>query len=78
MRGLKCDCNAHDAEPDFFSFDIARGEEYGFKAVQEREGVLVAKGGLFVELYEGVAEMMTTDPRLEPIRDFEFTPRTLR
>lgn len=64
-------------EPDFFLFDIARGDEYGFKAVQEREGVSIAKGGSFVELHEGVAELMTADPRLELIRDFEFTPRTL-
>jgi hypothetical protein len=44
---------------------------------QEREGVTIAKGGCFVDLHEGVAELMTADPRLELIGDFEFTPRTL-
>jgi hypothetical protein len=37
----------------------------------------VAKGGSFVEIHEAVAELMTADPRLELVRDFEFTPRTL-
>ena len=76
MRGLDGG-DAQYLEPDFFLFDIARGDEYGFKAVQEREGVSIAKGGPFGELHEGVAELMTVDPKLELIRDFEFTPRTL-
>lgn len=76
VRGLDGG-DARHVEPDFFLFDIARSDEYGFKAVQEREEVSIAKGGQFVELHEAVAEFMTTDPRLEPIRDFEFTPRTL-
>ena len=38
----------------------------------------IAKSGPFVELHEAVAELMTVDPSLELIRDFEFTPRTLR
>jgi hypothetical protein len=76
IRGLDGG-DAQYAEPDFFLFDIARGDEYGFKAVQEREGVSIAKGGPFVELYEAVTELMITDPKLEPIRDFEFALRTL-
>ena len=75
VRGLDGG-DAQYAERDFFLFDIARGDGYEFKAVQEREGVWVRKGGSFVELYEAVAELMSTDPKLEPISDFEFTLRT--
>jgi hypothetical protein len=70
--------DAQYVDPDFFLFDIARGDAFGFKAVQEREGVSITKEGYFVELHEGVSNLMTTDPRLEPVRDFQFTPRTLR
>ncbi len=75
VRGLDASGTQY-LEPDFFLFDIARRDEVGFKAVEEREGVTIAKGGSFVELYDGVAELMTEDPRRELIRDFEFTPRT--
>ena len=76
VRGLD-GSGAQYLEPDFFLFDIARGDEYGFKAVQEREGVSIAKESSFVELHKAVAELMTADPSLELIRDFEFTLRTL-
>ena len=76
IRGLDSG-DARYAEPDFSLFDIARGGEYGFKAIQEREGTSVAKGGPFTELYEAVAELMSTDPKLEPIQGFEFKLRTL-
>jgi hypothetical protein len=75
VRGLDTG-DASYGEPDFFLFDIAPGDEYGFKAVQEREGVTVAKGGAFVELYEAMVELMQTDPKREPITGFEFTLRT--
>jgi len=77
VRGLDA-VGTQYLEPDFFMFDIARPrDEYGFKAIQEREGVSIVKGGSFVELHEEVAKLMTADPSLELIRDFEFTPRTL-
>jgi len=64
IRGLD-GRDAQYVEPDFFLFDIARGDGYAFKALQEK-GVTVAKGGTFVELYEAVVELMQTDPKLEP------------
>jgi hypothetical protein len=76
VRGLETG-EANHAEPDFFLFDIVRADEYGFKAVQEREGVSIAKAGSFVELHGWITELMSTDPRLEPIGGFEFTPRIL-
>ena len=76
VRGLDGSSNQY-VEPDFLLFDLARGDKYGFKAVQEREGVSIKKGDSFFEVYERVAELMTADPKLELIRDFEFTLRTL-
>lgn len=76
VRGLEGD-GSHHIDPDFFLFDIARDNEYGFRAVQEREGVSLSKESPFRELYESMTEVTTLDPRLEPIRGFEFTPRIL-
>jgi hypothetical protein len=76
VRGLDAG-GAQYVEPDFFLFDIARKGEFCFKAVQEREGVWLKTGGPFAELQDEVAKLMTADPQLELIRDFEFAPRSL-
>ena len=76
VRGLEAS-GAQYVEPDFFLFDIAKKGEFCFKAVQEREGVWLKTGGPFAELNDEVTKLMTVDPQLELIRDFEFAPRTL-
>jgi hypothetical protein len=76
VRGLEAG-GAQYVEPDFFLFDIAKKGEFCFKAVQEREGVWLKTGGPFAELNEEVTKLMTADPQIELIRDFEFAPRSL-
>ena len=77
IRGLDSS-SSHYVEPDVFLYDLARGDDYGFKAVQEREGVQIAKEGSFAELHDAVAELAASDLRLEPILDFEFRARDSR
>jgi hypothetical protein len=76
-RGLDRNRSHHD-EPDFYVYDIARAEnrEIAFRAIQEREEVVLDANDNFPDLFRIVAEVLKTDQPFSVVEGIELKPRS--
>lgn len=65
VRGID-QARSHHEEPDFFVYDIVRqdGKEIAFKAVQEKNEVVLRPNGALGELFSATDALLQQDPRL--------------
>jgi hypothetical protein len=78
VRGLNR-VRSHHEEPDLFLYDIVRksGEEISYKAVQEREEVVVSANLHLPELFQEAAKLLSEDPQVNAVRNVKLRRRSL-
>jgi hypothetical protein len=76
LRGIDVD-RSYRAEADLFVFDIVRGKdsEIAYRAIQERDEIVISEPDRFSELHNAVSDILTQDPTLSLVEGITLNSR---